>query len=70
VSPLQHMETQTSESNLRLDRSQLRAFGRFLGCRRLVWDEVEAWVCRGRLARDLAEHQQNPAAPRRSLLEP
>ena len=40
------------------------------GARTLTWDEVEAWVCQQRLARDLAEHRQNPAAPWRSLLEP
>ena len=40
------------------------------GARTLTWDEVEAWVCQQRLARDLAEHKQNPAAPWRSLLDP
>jgi RNA polymerase sigma-70 factor (ECF subfamily) len=40
------------------------------GARTLSWDEVEAWVCQQRLERDLAEHQQNPGAPWRSLLEP
>ena len=40
------------------------------GARTLTWDEVEAWVCQQRLARDLAEHKENPAAPWRSLLEP
>jgi hypothetical protein len=38
--------------------------------REVTWDENEAWVCARRLARDLAEHQQNPAAPWRSLLDP
>jgi prenyltransferase beta subunit len=36
----------------------------------VTWDEIEAWVCAQRLARDLAEHKQNPAAPWRSLREP
>jgi RNA polymerase sigma factor (sigma-70 family) len=40
------------------------------GARTLTWDEVEAWVCQQRLARDLAEHKHNPAAPWRSLLDP
>ena len=38
--------------------------------RMVTWDEIEAWVCQQRLTRDLAERQQNPAAPWRSLLDP
>jgi hypothetical protein len=38
--------------------------------RSVNWFEIEAWLCRQRLERDLAEHKQNPAAPWRSLLEP
>jgi RNA polymerase sigma-70 factor (ECF subfamily) len=38
--------------------------------RSVTWYEIEAWVCQQRLARALAEHQQNPAAPWRSLLDP
>ncbi len=38
--------------------------------RELTWAEIEAWVCQQRLARILAEHIANPAAPIRSLLEP
>ena len=40
------------------------------GARTLTWEEVEAWVCQQRLARDLAEHKQTPAAPWQSLLYP
>ena len=38
--------------------------------RSATWFEIEAWLCQQRLARDLAEHKQYPAAPWRSLLDP
>ena len=37
--------------------------------RSVTWFEMDAWLCQQRLAQDLAEHKQNPAAPWRSLLE-
>ncbi len=38
--------------------------------RSLTWEEIEAWVCQQRLARILRAHQEHPAAPVRSLLDP
>jgi hypothetical protein len=34
------------------------------------WDEIEAWICQQRLDKALQEHNENPQAPFRSLLQP
>lgn len=40
------------------------------GFRTPTWEEIEAWVWQERLARIIREHNENPNAPIRPLLEP
>ena len=53
-----------------LDKWQFRPSRVGVAKNEITWHDIEAWVCQQRLEKILREHQANPSAPWRSLLEP
>ena len=53
-----------------LEKWKFRTDRRHVEKDQVTWDEIEAWTAQQRLSKAVREHQANPSAPWRSLLEP